>query len=46
MEATKLLQEETKRNKLTRTVAWLVNSIETLEGSGFLVRRPFPEAPV
>lgn len=27
-----------------RTVAGLVNSIETLEGGGFLVRRPFPKA--
>jgi redox-sensitive bicupin YhaK (pirin superfamily) len=25
-----------------RTVAGVVNSIETLEGAGFLVRRPFP----
>jgi redox-sensitive bicupin YhaK (pirin superfamily) len=28
----------------TRTVAEIVNSIETLEGGGFLVRRPFPQA--
>ena len=27
-----------------RTVAGVVNSIETLEGGGFLVRRPFPTA--
>ena len=27
-----------------RTVAGIVNSIETLEGAGFLVRRPFPTA--
>ena len=27
-----------------RTVAGVVNSIETLEGGGFLVRRPFPQA--
>ena len=27
-----------------RTVAGVVNSIETLEGAGFLVRRPFPKA--
>ena len=27
-----------------RTVAGVVNSIETLEGEGFLVRRPFPKA--
>jgi len=26
-----------------RTVAGIVNSIETLEGAGFLVRRPFPK---
>ena len=44
MEATKLSQEETESNKLTRTVAGIVNSIETLEGGGFLVRRPFPKA--
>ena len=30
--------------KLGRTVAGVVNSIETLEGGGFLVRRPFPKA--
>lgn len=29
---------------VTRTVAGIVNSIETLEGEGFLVRRPFPKA--
>jgi redox-sensitive bicupin YhaK (pirin superfamily) len=28
----------------TRTVEGIVNSIETLEGGGFLVRRPFPKA--
>ena len=28
----------------TRTIAGVVNSIETLEGAGFLVRRPFPKA--
>jgi redox-sensitive bicupin YhaK (pirin superfamily) len=27
-----------------RTIAGIVNSIETLEGGGFLVRRPFPKA--
>ncbi len=27
-----------------RTIAGVVNSIETLEGGGFLVRRPFPKA--
>ena len=28
---------------MTRTIAGVVNSIETLEGAGFLVRRPFPK---
>lgn len=27
-----------------RTVAGIVNSVETLEGAGFLVRRPFPKS--
>ena len=40
MEATKLKEQ----NKQTRSVAGVVNSIETLEGGGFLVRRPFPQA--
>ena len=34
----KALQVETK----SRTVAGVINSIETLEGGGFLVHRPFP----
>ena len=38
-----LRSEETQLNK-GRTVAGFVNSIETLEGGGFLVRRPFPKA--
>ena len=38
-----LESEETKTNE-GRTVAGIVNSIETLEGGGFLVRRPFPKA--
>jgi redox-sensitive bicupin YhaK (pirin superfamily) len=38
-----LRTEETKRNQ-ERSVAGIVNSIETLEGGGFLVRRPFPKA--
>ena len=38
-----LRAEETGRSG-TRTVAGIVNSIETLEGAGFLVRRPFPKA--
>ena len=36
--------EVTKSAKTGRTVAGIVNSIETLEGAGFLVRRPFPKA--
>jgi len=35
--------EETRASG-RRTVAGVVNSIETLEGGGFLVRRPFPKA--
>jgi hypothetical protein len=35
--------EETQTNQ-ERSVAGIVNSIETLEGGGFLVRRPFPKA--
>ena len=38
-----LRTEETKTSS-GRTVAGIVNSIETLEGGGFLVRRPFPKA--
>jgi redox-sensitive bicupin YhaK (pirin superfamily) len=38
-----LRTEETKTNE-GRTVQGIVNSIETLEGGGFLVRRPFPKA--
>ncbi|HYY95392.1 MAG TPA: pirin family protein [Pyrinomonadaceae bacterium] len=44
MEATKLWPEEKGSDKRARTVAGIVNSIETLEGAGFLVRRPFPKA--
>ena len=33
--------EETRASE-ERTVAGIVSSIETLEGGGFLVRRPFP----
>ena len=41
--------KEALRNEITqpggtRTVAGIVNSIETLEGGGFLVHRPFPKA--
>src|SRR6266536_1673093 len=40
-EALRTKETETNRG---RTVAGIVNSIETLEGGGFLVRRPFPKA--
>ena len=36
--------KETEKTAAGRTVAGIVNSIETLEGGGFLVRRPFPKA--
>ncbi|HKQ53849.1 MAG TPA: pirin family protein [Pyrinomonadaceae bacterium] len=39
-----LRDDEVTRAGVGRTVAGLVNSIETLEGAGFLVRRPFPKA--
>jgi redox-sensitive bicupin YhaK (pirin superfamily) len=38
------LRNEETRAGGWRTVAGVVNSIETLEGGGFLVRRPFPTA--
>lgn len=42
------VSEESKVDKtragVGRTIAGVVNSIETLEGAGFLVRRPFPKA--
>ncbi len=46
MQATKIkmLREEQETGKAGRTVSGIVNSIETLEGAGFLVRRPFPKA--
>src|SRR5256714_4599456 len=44
MEATEVLRKEKEIRETRRTVAGLVNSIETLEGAGFLVRRPFPKA--
>jgi redox-sensitive bicupin YhaK (pirin superfamily) len=40
----KALRAEQKQTDQGRTVAGIVNSIETLEGGGFLVRRPFPKA--
>ena len=39
-----VLKTKETRTSETRTVAGVVNSIETLEGGGFLVRRPFPKA--
>ena len=39
----KLISDEISAGR-GRTVAGIVNSIETLEGGGFLVRRPFPKA--
>ena len=44
MKAIKALTEEKMGSRTSRTVAGIVNSIETLEGAGFLVRRPFPKA--
>jgi len=41
--ASKVLRTEKQAN-VERSVAGIVNSIETLEGGGFLVRRPFPTA--
>src|SRR5438132_2545400 len=46
MQAIKALKEQQEIGKAGagRTVSGIVNSIETLEGGGFLVRRPFPKA--
>src|SRR5437660_12908475 len=44
MQAIEVLREEREIGKDSRTVSGIVNSIETLEGGGFLVRRPFPKA--
>jgi redox-sensitive bicupin YhaK (pirin superfamily) len=38
-----MASEVLKATRAGRTVAGVVNSIETLEGAGFLVRRPFPK---
>jgi len=38
------LRNDEIRAGVSRMVAGVVNSIETLEGGGFLVRRPFPKA--
>jgi redox-sensitive bicupin YhaK (pirin superfamily) len=43
MQAIEALREKELR-EAGRTVSGIVNSIETLEGGGFLVRRPFPKA--
>ena len=42
--ASKVLRTEEAKTNEGRTIAGIVNSIETLEGGGFLVRRPFPKA--
>ncbi|HEX6719471.1 MAG TPA: pirin family protein [Pyrinomonadaceae bacterium] len=42
--ASKVLRTEDKQTNKGRTVAGIVSSIQTLEGGGFLVRRPFPKA--
>lgn len=34
----------TAQTQSLRTVAGIINSVETLEGAGFLVRRPFPKS--
>lgn len=34
----------TMQTQTLRTVAGIINSVETLEGAGFLVRRPFPKS--
>src|SRR5438046_6998959 len=44
MQAIEVLREKEEVGKAGRTVSGIVNSIETLEGGGFLVRRPFPKA--
>jgi quercetin 2,3-dioxygenase len=44
MEATKLVTKEVSERE--RSVARIIDSIETLEGGGFLVRRPFPQAAI
>src|SRR5687768_6530379 len=42
--SSKTLRIEARDVREGRTVAGVVSSIETLEGEGFLVRRPFPKA--
>ena len=43
MQATEMVNKEAEKMKKYRTVAGVVSSVETLEGAGFLVRRPFPK---
>jgi quercetin 2,3-dioxygenase len=40
----KALRDDITETGGTRSIAGIVNSIETLEGGGFLVHRPFPKA--
>ena len=44
MQAIEMMREEQAMGNDSRTVLGIVSSIETLEGGGFLVRRPFPKA--
>src|SRR5437868_8890334 len=44
MRASEVLREKQETSKAGRAVSGIVNSIQTLEGGGFLVRRPFPKA--
>jgi redox-sensitive bicupin YhaK (pirin superfamily) len=44
MQAIEVLREEQTTGNDSRAVSGIVNSIETLEGGGFQVRRPFPKA--
>jgi len=39
MQASEVLREKQETSKAGRAVSGIVNSIETLEGGGFLVRR-------
>jgi redox-sensitive bicupin YhaK (pirin superfamily) len=43
METIRVLNKEKEKSNTGRTVSGVVNSIETLEGGGFLVHRPFPK---
>ncbi|GAB4229773.1 MAG: pirin family protein [Elainellaceae cyanobacterium] len=37
-------QPQLAQTQLTRTIAGIINSVETVEGAGFVVRRPFPKS--